>query len=284
MTLLSSSTPIFILSLSSFVSSEFLLNLPFPPHSLWQDSCPVTHYITPELLWQPRILFPVSCLSLPVNTASYFLLFSVTQSKTDLLCSDPLPPYQGLSHMISWNTPLAPDRSASSSPLALSVRFSLPGVPWFFILHWNPSIPSSLTAGLSSPRRRLDYHCPRRCVTFPHSSFVSYWNRKLFEETERKYLQGMVTKSKSFFQLTNIYEHLPCVLGYAQGSSNKPHSVETSYTVYKQTNTGWSTEFEETRSDSLSEDKWKEEGDFRKQGLNETIIVGQRHLMDSWSK
>lgn len=42
---------------NSFVSLEFLLNLPFPPHSLCYDSRTVTHHLTHELQ-RPHILFP----------------------------------------------------------------------------------------------------------------------------------------------------------------------------------------------------------------------------------
>ena len=68
----------------------------------------------------------------------------------------------------------------------------------------------------------------------------------------------------------------------ALGFSNEPHPEKTSYAVCKQTNTGQSTEFEETRLDSYV--RTNEKGDFRKQGVNETVIVRKRHLMDSSSK
>lgn len=82
--------------INSFVSSEFLLNLPFPPHYLCSDSRAVTHHLTHELPQLPHMLFP------SVNTSSYFLVFSVTKSKKDLLCHGLPLPLQ-LSRLISHN-------------------------------------------------------------------------------------------------------------------------------------------------------------------------------------
>lgn len=143
MTLLFSSTPIFKLSSSSFVPSEFLLNLPFPPHSLCQDSGSVTRHPMPELLRQPHILFPVSCLSLPVNTASYFLVLSVTQSKRAFFALTPfllstLISHDFLEHTFSprqIHILIVPKRASSivsSCPFcAVLFTWSAP----FFILH-----------------------------------------------------------------------------------------------------------------------------------------------------
>ena len=105
----------------------------------------------------------VSCvLSLPSSYhCQLFLVFSVTQSKKDLLCSNPLPPYPGLAHTISWDTPrqiplfLVPESALSivSSCPSCAALFTWSAL--LFVLHWNPSISSGLTADLSFARRHL---------------------------------------------------------------------------------------------------------------------------------
>lgn len=120
------------------------LKFAFLSHSLCHGSSAVTPHFMPKFLPWPQILFPVSRVSLPVNTISYFAVFSVTKSKKDLLWRTKAPSYS--SRLVSHNfleCTLAPDRPISSltpevlhsfSLLAFSVHFPLPGMPLLFVL------------------------------------------------------------------------------------------------------------------------------------------------------
>lgn len=168
-----------------FCSSEFPLNLPFPSHSLCHGSSAVTPHFMPKFLQWPQILFPLSCISLPINTISYFAVFSVTKSKKDLCALAPSYSSRLVSHNFLECT-LAPDRPVSSltpevlhsfSPLAFSVHFPLPGMPLLFVLTWKLFTPSSL--------RPSSWRLPwlslfMSVYHFPHSSclpveIVSFW-------------------------------------------------------------------------------------------------------------
>lgn len=134
----------------------------------------------------------LACLSPPGNAASYFLLFSVTQSKKDLQCSDLLPPYPGLSHWFpginfSPRQILLLIVPESTSSFVSFCPFCAVLFTWdALVLYTSPKSTHSFKPHFMSffsteTSLIVIVHVD---VSFSHTLILSdYWNHKLFEGT-----------------------------------------------------------------------------------------------------